>query len=65
MRERRDRQSLALEPRQGVGIAASDCGSTLIATSRFSFESRARYTSPIPPAPRGDEDLVGAETSPG
>jgi len=24
------------------------------ATSRFSLESRARYTSPIPPAPIGD-----------
>src|SRR6516162_1901781 len=27
-------------------------GRILIATSRFSFESRARYTSPIPPTPR-------------
>jgi hypothetical protein len=25
----------------------------LIATSRFNFVSRARYTSPIPPAPMG------------
>ena len=29
-------------------------GSTLIATSRPSRVSRARYTSPIPPAPSGD-----------
>ncbi len=35
------------------GSAASDCGSTFTATSRFNFESRARYTSPIPPAPSG------------
>jgi hypothetical protein len=35
------------------GSAASDCGSTFIATSRFSFESLVRYTSPIPPAPMG------------
>ena len=34
--------------------AASDCGSTLTATSRSSFVSRARYTSPIPPAPSGE-----------
>ena len=41
--------------------SATASGSTLIATSRLSLPSRARYTSPIPPAPRGDEDLVGAE----
>jgi serine/threonine protein kinase len=29
-------------------------GSTLIATSRFSRKSRARYTSPMAPAPRGE-----------
>ncbi len=28
--------------------------SSLIATSRLSRVSRARYTSPIPPAPSGD-----------
>ncbi len=32
---------------------ASSAGSTLIATSRSSRVSRARYTSPIPPAPSG------------
>ena len=32
---------------------ASASGSTLIATSRARRVSRARYTSPIPPAPSG------------
>ena len=66
MRERRDRLRLALEPRQRVGIRGRrDWGRTLTATSRSSFVSRARYTSPIPPAPRGAQDLVGAEPGPG
>src|SRR3989304_6668485 len=33
------------------GFAAKASGKTFRATSRFSRESRARYTSPIPPAP--------------
>ncbi len=33
------------------GLEAIPAGSTLIATSRLSFVSVARYTSPIPPAP--------------
>jgi len=33
--------------------AENSAGSTLIATSRFNRSSRARYTSPIPPAPIG------------
>ncbi len=37
----------ASEPRESVG------GSTLSATSRLSFVSCARYTSPMPPAPSG------------
>ena len=44
----------ALEPRQALGSAANASGRTLIATSRLSFVSRARYTSPIPPAPSGE-----------
>jgi hypothetical protein len=32
---------------------ASAAGSALMVTSRFSLRSRARYTSPMPPAPRG------------
>jgi hypothetical protein len=54
MRQRRDGLRLSLEARQRIGVVATAAGSTLIATSRSSFESRARYTSPIPPAPRGD-----------
>ena len=52
--ERRQHLRLALEPRQALGILRQPSGSTLIATSRSSFASRARYTSPIPPAPSGD-----------
>src|SRR6266508_3879025 len=33
---------------------ANSAGSALIATSRWSRVSRARYTSPIPPEPRGE-----------
>jgi hypothetical protein len=36
------------------GEAERCTGSTLIATVRSSRVSRARYTSPIPPAPSGD-----------
>src|SRR5271163_5082289 len=35
------------------GSRASASGKTLIATARSSFTSRARYTSPMPPAPSG------------
>src|SRR6185369_3144814 len=37
------------------GCAANSSGRTLTATSRSSFESRARYTSPMPPAPSGEK----------
>jgi hypothetical protein len=37
----------------GSRSLASSAGSTLIATSRPSRSSRARHTSPIPPAPIG------------
>ena len=43
--------------RRRSGSAEKETGRTLIATSRFSRSSRARYTSPIPPAP------IGASTS--
>ena len=33
---------------------AKACGRIFNATSRFSLVSRARYTSPMPPAPRAD-----------
>ena len=51
-----DVRALVMELVEGPTLAdriAMAGSSTLIATSRFSFESRARYTSPIPPAPRG------------
>ena len=53
MVERGEDLRFALEPREAIGIVGErQAGSTLIATSRFSFVSRARYTSPMPPAPR-------------
>ena len=36
-----------------------------MATSRFSFVSVARYTSPIPPVPRRERILYGPRLSPG
>ena len=36
------------------GSCVNDSGSTLSATSRLSFGSLARYTSPMPPAPSGE-----------
>ena len=41
------------ESRQTIGIAREPGGSTLTATWRFSRVSRARYTSPMAPAPMG------------
>src|ERR1044071_251451 len=43
---------------------ASAAGRTLTATSRLSFPSRARYTSPIPPAPKGARISYGPKRSP-
>ena len=43
----------AAAARAVAAISRAVRGSTLIATSRSSFVSVARYTSPIPPAPRG------------
>ena len=54
MVERREHLRLALEPREPSGSAANRSGRTLMATSRSSRESRARYTSPMPPAPSGE-----------
>ena len=66
MIQRGERSSL----RVGTARAARDrcanaSGRTLIATSRSSFVSRARYTSPMPPAPMGGEDFIGAEAGAG
>ena len=50
----------ALEARQrDPDRARTTSGSTLIATSRPSFVSRARYTSPMPPAPSADRTSYG------
>src|SRR6266540_4346255 len=46
------------------GSAATDSGRTLIATSRSSFLYRARYTSPIAPAPSGDTISYGPSREP-
>jgi hypothetical protein len=43
----------AAEPREALLVAREVGRRTLIATSRPSFVSRARYTSPMPPAPTG------------
>ena len=51
--ERRQELGLALEPREPLGVVRELRGRTLIATSRPSLVSRARYTSPMPPAPSG------------
>ena len=53
MGQRGDRLGLALEARERVGVGGQRAGRTLTATSRPSCASRARYTSPIPPAPSG------------
>src|SRR5262245_51742105 len=45
-------------------VANTD-GSTLIATSRSSRTSRARYTSPMPPAPRARTTSYGPSVVPG
>src|SRR5438132_12548147 len=47
------------------GLEERCCGKTLIATSRPSRVSRARYTSPIPPAPSGPEISYGPSREPG
>jgi hypothetical protein len=40
-----------LEAIQSITVLRSEAGRTLIATLRPSFVSRARKTSPVPPAP--------------
>ncbi len=45
------RARFELEAGQAIGVSANDEGSILTATSRPNLGSRARYTSPIPPAP--------------
>ena len=49
--QRRNAARFALEPLAATRIGRKAGGSTLMATVRSSRVSRARYTSPIPPAP--------------
>ena len=49
--QRREHPRLALEAREPIRVARECRGRILIATSRPSFASCARYTSPMPPAP--------------
>jgi hypothetical protein len=51
VRERSDGLRLPLEASTPIRVGRDRVGRTLIATSRPSLVSRARYTSPIPPAP--------------
>jgi hypothetical protein len=53
MRQRRHGARLALEAGAAGGVAGDIRGEPLIAASRRSRGSRARYTSPMPPAPSG------------
>src|SRR6476619_1280465 len=46
------------------GSLANESGSTFSATSRLSFVSRARYTSPIPPAPSAPRISYGPRRAP-
>ena len=66
MVERGEHLRLSLETRQPVGVATNAAlDSTLIATSRLSLASRARYTSPIPPSPSFAMTSYRTETGPG
>src|SRR2546426_10630719 len=53
MIEQRQELRFAFDRARRSGSDATDVSRTLMATSRQSFVSRARYTSPMPPAPRG------------
>jgi len=46
-----DGPGFLLEPAEALRIGGKDVGRTLTATSRPRRASRARYTSPMPPAP--------------
>ncbi len=59
-----NRARFLFETPQPVISCASASGSTLIATSRPSRVSRARYTSPIPPAPASDNISYGPSLAP-
>ena len=62
MRKRRRGLCLRLEPPESPRVLAGSApGRIFRATSRASRVSRARYTSPIPPAPSSDTNLVGPQ----
>ena len=66
MAERRSGPRLLLEAAQPIGCGwPPPCGSTLMATSRPSRASRARNTSPMPPAPIGATISYGPSRAPG
>ena len=64
MIERREDLRFAAKARQPVGIIGKRGQQHLIATSRFSWVSRARYTSPIPPAPSAERISYGPRRAP-
>jgi hypothetical protein len=51
MGQRRQHLRFALEPGETFGIVGEVIGQDLEPTSRCRRASRARYTSPMPPAP--------------
>ncbi len=59
------RLGLLLEATQPLFVLRKLDGRTLIATSRFSRGSFARYTSPIPPAPTVERISYGPSRVPG
>src|ERR1700693_3466777 len=63
LREEADRASFSNRFNRSASDASS-AGSTLIATSRRSLGSFARYTSPIPPAPMGARISYGPSREP-
>ena len=56
---------LTLEAGEPICIASHRSGSTLTATVRFRLVSVARYTSPMPPTPRGETISYGPRRVPG
>ena len=53
------------KPAPAIVVADTISRHTSIATSRFKRGSRARYTSPIPPAPMKDRIWYGPSVEPG
>ena len=64
MSQLRDRARLAIEAFAELRIGRERFGRILIATVRSSRVSRALYTSPMPPAPRGERISYGPRRVP-